>query len=31
MSWSNWSEQGYGFKLFNGKNDRQVRVSEIPE
>lgn len=24
MSWSNWSEQGYGFKLFNGKNDRQV-------
>ena len=24
MSWSNWSEQGYGFKLFNGKNDMQV-------
>ena len=24
MSWRNWSEQGFGFKLFNGKNDRQV-------
>lgn len=24
MSWQNWSEQGYGFQLFNGKNDRQV-------
>jgi len=24
MSWSNWSSQGFGYKLFNGHNDRQV-------
>ena len=24
MSWSNWSSQGFGFKLFNGQNDRHI-------
>lgn len=24
MSWQTWSEPGYGYQLFNGKNDRQI-------
>ncbi len=24
MSWQTWSETGYGYQLFNGKNDKQI-------
>ena len=24
MSWQTWSDPGYGYQLFNGKNDKQI-------